>query len=192
MPMTTVGLASTSMDYSVRAATPDDAAHLAALHVASWQSAYRGLLPDDVLDNLELPPRERKWAAYLSEPQSRRCTLVACARDDILGFVTVGPNREETAQPDEGELHALYLHPRYWRRRIGSGLHSVALSHLREKGFKNATLWVLDGNERALGFYLQAGWHADMTSRTVVGPSGVPLPENRLRRDLPARTGIDR
>jgi hypothetical protein len=37
---------------SVRAATPDDAAAVAGVHVRSWQAAYRGLIADAYLDGL--------------------------------------------------------------------------------------------------------------------------------------------
>jgi hypothetical protein len=35
----------------VRVARPDDAAAVAGVHVRSWQQGYRGLLPDDFLDD---------------------------------------------------------------------------------------------------------------------------------------------
>ena len=39
-------------DVLVRTAKPDDAVPIAEIHVALWQSAYRGLLPDSLLDDL--------------------------------------------------------------------------------------------------------------------------------------------
>ena len=36
----------------MRLAMSADAAAIARLHVASWQTAYRGALPDDYLDRL--------------------------------------------------------------------------------------------------------------------------------------------
>ena len=37
----------------IRAARVEDAAQIAAVHVRSWQSAYRGLLPQAYLDGLD-------------------------------------------------------------------------------------------------------------------------------------------
>jgi len=42
----------------IRPATPEDARAIAEVHVASWRYAYRGLLPDDVLDRLSVEERE--------------------------------------------------------------------------------------------------------------------------------------
>ena len=35
-------------------ATPEDALEVAGVHVRAWQSAYRGLLPDEHLDGLRV------------------------------------------------------------------------------------------------------------------------------------------
>ena len=39
----------------LREATPADAPALAAVQVASWRAAYRGLMPDGVLAGLSVP-----------------------------------------------------------------------------------------------------------------------------------------
>jgi hypothetical protein len=38
----------------IRLATPDDAWPIAAVDVAGWQAAYRGLMPDDYQDGLSI------------------------------------------------------------------------------------------------------------------------------------------
>jgi hypothetical protein len=39
---------------AVRPATPDDADAIASVHVRSWQAAYRGIVPDAMLDALSI------------------------------------------------------------------------------------------------------------------------------------------
>jgi hypothetical protein len=46
----------------LRAATPRDALGVARVHVRSWQLAYRGLLPDDYLDQLTPANRARGYS----------------------------------------------------------------------------------------------------------------------------------
>jgi len=41
----------------IHLATPDDALPLARLHVAAWRAAYRGLVPDEFLDGLDVDAR---------------------------------------------------------------------------------------------------------------------------------------
>lgn len=61
----------------VRGASGDDAAAIAEIHVRSWQAAYRGVLPDELLDSLSVSERETSWRALLSGSEDRQVTLVA-------------------------------------------------------------------------------------------------------------------
>ncbi len=48
-------------DLTVRAASSSDARAIAAVHVRAGQVAYRGLLPDELLDRLSVEDREGSW-----------------------------------------------------------------------------------------------------------------------------------
>lgn len=54
----------------------DDARAIAAVHIASWRAAYRGLLPDAALDALTLDGREGDWRRWLAPGGARERTLV--------------------------------------------------------------------------------------------------------------------
>lgn len=47
---------------SIRAATPNDAALIAGVHVASWRETYAGLLPEAMLSDLSVSDRTGRWA----------------------------------------------------------------------------------------------------------------------------------
>jgi hypothetical protein len=49
------------MILTVRRAELRDAAGIAAVHVASWQEAYRGLLPQEYLESLSVRDRIETW-----------------------------------------------------------------------------------------------------------------------------------
>jgi len=49
----------------LRAAVPADARAIAEIHVASWRSAYRGLLPDSLLDAMSVDELEQRWRSRL-------------------------------------------------------------------------------------------------------------------------------
>ena len=55
----------------VRRATTEDAAGIASVHVHSWLAAYRGLMPDDMLDSLTVEERTESWLRFL-EPRLGR------------------------------------------------------------------------------------------------------------------------
>lgn len=168
----------------VRRAVPGDAAGVAEVHVASWQVGYAGLLPDDLLARLSVEERTRSWTTNLAASDGR-CTLVALDDGDrVLGFASVGPDRDDDAAPGTGELWALYAHPDSWRRGVGSSLMGAATDELVTRGFDRATLWVLTSNDRARRFYERHGWRARDRHKTD-WRDDVRLDEVQYELDLP-------
>jgi hypothetical protein len=72
---------------SVRSATVQDSAGIAAAHVASWQFFYRDLLPAELIEARNDDVRRKQWDSSLRSPD--RITLVACEGDAIVGFASV-------------------------------------------------------------------------------------------------------
>lgn len=168
----------------VREAVVDDALGIARVHVTGWQVGYAGLLPEGYLDALSVDARAQRWAATLREPDARAvATLVATADRDVVGFVTVGRSRDDDAEKDVGELWGIYVDPQHWGTGAGHALHEGAIGALRAVGLTAATLWVLRGNDRAIGFYRQHGWTADGATKTD-WRDDVRLDEERYRRTL--------
>jgi ribosomal protein S18 acetylase RimI-like enzyme len=186
MPSRTSRRDSMNIVAEIRNAHPGDAHAIAAVNVESWQTAYRGLLPNSVLVNLSVPDRERTWFRILVDPPPRTAILLATSNTAVLGFVAVGPDQDSTAGSEAGQLYAIYLRSRQRGRGIGTQLHNAAMDRLSTLGFRHATLWVLEGNERAIRFYHRNRWIADGVRRIDQGPQGVDLPELRLRRTLAA------
>jgi RimJ/RimL family protein N-acetyltransferase len=166
---------------TLRDATPADAGDIAAVHVESWQSGYRGLMPDEVLDGLSVATREQWWWQTLSSP-GVRATLLVVEADTLLGFAAVGTGRD--GDPVIGELYAMYLRSTAWGRGVGCTLHAAAMARLEAFGFERASLWMLAGNQRAQRFYHREGWAADGRSKLVAGPGGVELDHRGMARPL--------
>jgi GNAT superfamily N-acetyltransferase len=165
----------------LRPAEPADAAAVARVHVRSWQVAYRGLLPDEYLDDLQAEDRAPHYTFGDCGP-GRPLTTVAIERGEIRGFATTGPSRDGD-RPDSGELYALYVDPPSWDLGVGRALMGRAREHLARAGFAQAHLWVLDGNVRAERFYRLDGWSPDGLRR----PEelwGVVVKEARYRTTL--------
>jgi GNAT superfamily N-acetyltransferase len=83
-----------------------------------------------------------------------------------------------------GELLALYVDPGSWGKGIGRRLLVEARARLAGRGFVEAILWVLAGNERAERFYRVDGWRPD-GARRHDEIWGVTADEVRYRRALP-------
>lgn len=143
----------------IRAAEPEDAAAIAHVHVDSWRTTYRGLLPDSVLTAQSVEHRAAMWrraAAAAQAGESRSCVLVAQdLTDGIVGFASAGPARDETSGFDS-ELYAIYLLERHQGRGIGRRLAERAVELLLERGATSMRVWVLAGNP-AQAFYERLG-----------------------------------
>jgi len=169
----------------IRKATVADAAAIAAVHVRSWQAAYRGLLPREFLDGLDTARRQEGWARGLAADEWPRAGVLVAEQDDqVRGFVGVGPARDAGADPAHvAELAAIYLLPEAWGQGMGRLLMARAVEAMTSAGYQRASLWVLDTNARARRFYEAAGWHADGASKTD-SSWGVPLSEVRYQISL--------
>jgi GNAT superfamily N-acetyltransferase len=140
----------------IRPAEPADAMAVARVHVRTWQTAYRTLIPDSYLDSVRPEERAERYDFATRDPLKPH-TVVAADGDAILGFATTAPSRDPDL-PEHGELCALYVDPAQWGRGIGVALISAARARLGELGFRKALLWVLAGNVRAVRFYEIDGW----------------------------------
>jgi L-amino acid N-acyltransferase YncA len=168
----------------IRHATTDDAARIGAIHVGSWQWAYRGLIPDAYLDSMDPVARGDSWAMRLADEGEAGQMLVAVINGSVQGFVRFGASRDEDANAETGEVHAIYLDPQSVGLGIGRRLFSSCLSSLRTSGCKQATVWVLDSNSRARSFYEAAGLVLDGGAKKVDDRRGFVLSEVRYRMEL--------
>jgi GNAT superfamily N-acetyltransferase len=167
----------------IRRALADDALGVATVHVRSWQAAYKGLMPATYLDQLDVERRRVGWERNIAEADWPRAgTLVATeANVHVVGFAHIGPAREGDGDPTVvGELAAIYLLPGVWGSGVGRRLMLAAVNLLRDAGFAEAILWVLEGNERAQRFYEIGGWQLDGAAKDVV-IADIPLAEVRYR-----------
>jgi GNAT superfamily N-acetyltransferase len=169
----------------IRPATAGDAAQIGLVHVRSWQAAYRGLIPQDFLDHLDPAARAALWHRHLQQTDwTRAGVLVAEAGEELEGFASYGPSRDEDADRTcVGEISTLYVLAESWGQGLGRRLMAEAVEHLTAAGYTQATLWVLGTNARARRFYAAAGWSED--GAVLEDASfGFPLAEVRYRRTL--------
>jgi ribosomal protein S18 acetylase RimI-like enzyme len=171
----------------IRAAQPPDAAQIAAAHVRTWQSAYRGHLPQDLLDSMYPAQRVPRWQATLEQADwPRKGTLVAEDGEAIVGFADLRPARDHDRDPGSvGEITSFYVVPDRWGNGIGRQLMNAGVTALTRAGYLLATLWVLDTNVRAIRFYEAMGWRADGGVKDDE-VAGMRIRDLRYQRDLAA------
>lgn len=138
----------------VRPAEIEDAAAIARVHVDTWRTAYRGLLPDDYLASLDEAGYAERWRRTLAAGSSQ----VYVAEDDrqIVGFASGGMER---AGEDgfTGELYAIYVLDSAQGRGHGRRLVQAVVQGLRQMGLGDMIVWVLRDNHPARHFYERLG-----------------------------------
>jgi GNAT superfamily N-acetyltransferase len=140
---------------SVRPATADDAAAIAAIFLSSAGEAGG-----------ETPTAMEPPAIHGGE-------LVAEDEDGVVGFAIV----------KDGGVDLLFTHPRAWGRGAGRALVVAAEDALRDAGFAEVSLWADERNASARRFYQASGWRKTTDSRERVW-NGAPLRELRYRKRL--------
>lgn len=143
---------------TIRPATLDDALGIAKVHVDTWRSTYRGIVPSSFLDNMSYEEGEGRWLNHLrnAEIDGKRCFFVA--EDEpghIVGFISGGFNREDDPVY-MGELYAIYIVQAYHGRSIGQKLVLMLVEKLLQMGIETMLLWVFAVNP-ARKFYEALG-----------------------------------
>ncbi|MBW8487333.1 GNAT family N-acetyltransferase [Actinomadura parmotrematis] len=169
---------------TIRRAEPADAAGIATVHVRSWQSAYRGSIPQDHLDRLSADERRPLWEHRIAASSwPVRGVLVAETDGRLTGFAPFGPTRDKDADPATvAEVAALYLEPEAQGSGLGRAPIAKALDNLTTAGYTQVTLWVLNTSTKARLFYENTGWRSDGTVKTTTA-RGPELTEPRYHRE---------
>ena len=157
-------------------ACDDDVDRIAALHVAAWRDAYRGLLPQAYLDELSVDARKAQWTRALADPAIE--VLVARHEQTLVGLASYGPSRDDDTDAATMELYAIYVAPRSCRRGIGRRLWQAVRRGVAARNGAAVTLWVLQGNHAAQRFYQAQGFVADGQHKTLT-LDGTRLAERR-------------
>lgn len=145
-------------------ADEDDAHAIAALHAASWQSAYRGILPDAFLDREVIGNRQQVWHQRLHAPLPNQVVVKALCDGTLCGFSCTYLD----ADPQWGALlDNLHVSPAQTGHGVGAQLlaKTRARAHAQRHG-SALHLWVFEANARARRFYERHGGR--VTERAIV------------------------
>ncbi len=178
----------------VRPARAEDAPQLARAQLSTWRTAYRRLLPRQVLAELDEEWMAQGWlAAITAPPTPRHRVLVAVEQAEqsyLVGFAASGPADEAALAPGEEPLPEsvaavtdLLVEPRWGRRGHGSRLLAASVDLWREDGYDTAVAWAYEGDPATLGFLTSAGWRPDGAGRAL-DVEDMLVPQVRLHAGL--------
>ncbi|QUW24099.1 GNAT family N-acetyltransferase [Sporosarcina sp. Marseille-Q4063] len=137
----------------IRKADIKDIPGIAKVHVDSWRTTYKGIVPDTFLNRLSYESREQIWKRGIEENH------IYIAEDEsgqIVGFATGGKERTGKYEKYKGELYAIYLLKGQQRKGLGQKLFNSVVYDLMDKKLNSMLIWALEENS-ACGFYEKLG-----------------------------------
>lgn len=165
-----------------RDAAPADAPLIAAMHVASWRSAYAPIMDPAYLDGPIEAERLATWERRLGAPQPHQRVVIAEVGGTPTGFACLIGDADPRWGTLLDNLHAL---PSAKGGGIGSALLGEAarwsLAHWPDAGLH---LFCYADNVAARGFYLHRGG-VIVEDIDKPGPDGRVLPEHRIWWERP-------
>lgn len=152
------------LSINIHRATPDDAVAIKKIHVETYQTSYRGYIPDEYLDNIPLDNNViERTKKYL---ETTECWLVVYDEKPV-GFAYV-------TYPEEGdfEINALYVHPNYQKCGAGSALVNYLCREKKEQGYAKCIVWTMKFGP-SIGFYEKMNFRK--TSEEKTWKSDIPI-----------------
>jgi GNAT superfamily N-acetyltransferase len=176
---------------AVHTAEAGDIDSIARIQVDTWRTAYRDLLPEEVLEELDPEEVGRIW--LMTVEQGDVTVYVATEGPWTVGFCVAGPAPEDEIADLQGNppqdaattglVGTLLVEPRWGRRGHGGRLLATAAAGLREAGYARGVVWVPETDDVTIAFYGRVGWEGDGMVRTL-DAGGRPLREIRLTGGL--------
>jgi GNAT superfamily N-acetyltransferase len=132
----------------IRNARPGDAAGIAGVHVASWQSTYAGLLPAAFLVGMTERAVCVHWRATLMAGEGAGTVVAthgAGGGQTVVGFASYGKARA-ALDGFQGEFYALYLQDFAQGQGTGRRLMGAMAERMLAIDVRSAVVWCLAQN----------------------------------------------
>jgi ribosomal protein S18 acetylase RimI-like enzyme len=147
------------MSCYIRYATAKDADLLGHIYPIAYCSAYRGLIPDSVLNKIN--SRYMKKLFYEIITKKLEKVALIYENNKVAGFMSIGKYSGKDLDNTWGEIKRIHLLPSFRGRGIGTEFLTWGLNELSSMGYKKVCLWVFEKNTRARHFYEKFGFTHD-------------------------------
>ena len=125
----------------IRQAKIDDIEAISNIKVTGWQNAYRGIIDNEYLDNMNVEHVIRKNKANFNNQNF----IVAEMNQTVVGFCGYSYNYENNTEAD-CELIGIYVKPELKRHGIGRKLIKYVIDECKNAGRRKLILWCLRKN----------------------------------------------
>ena len=168
---------------TIRRAGSGDAETVGRIHVESWNVAYRGIMPDEVIARTDLAYRTAFWAERIAAPEWPVYLLEE--NGQAVAFCQMTPTKDSDDDARRvGHITSLHVLPDRRGHGYGRVLMDHVLAEFQRRAFAQVTLWVLEENRSARAFYEKHGFRLD-GGRKMYPQTTVPEVRYRIRLSQP-------
>lgn len=128
----------------IRQAILNDAKGIAQVHVDSWRTTYKGIIPQKSLNNLSYKHRSNLWEKNIQRDDSY-VLVVENDLGEIIGFADAW-KRKNNIEAASGDLTSIYILEEYQGKGIGKCLLKEIFKHFKVLGYEKVFVDVLEAN----------------------------------------------
>lgn len=143
------------MEIIIRNVKYEDIENVVDIKIDGWKTAYRGIVDEDFLDNMnrekEIEKRKNDW--------EENGFIVAEDAGEVVGFCRYTDFYEDLENfPNiDCELRALYVKSNKKRSGIGRKMFTYVVNEFKSKNKKQMILWCFKANFPSRAFYEKMG-----------------------------------
>ncbi len=144
------------------------ATEVAELYYRTFINTYQGLVDAEILKQVSLEASAEKWQELIEDQNLPKYgPLGLYYFEQLAGMLYVGKSQDHDLSDDTGEITRFYVGNDFQGKGGGGLLLVHALGQIKSAGYKRATLWVLEENLKARGFYERYGFEPDGGKRDL-------------------------
>lgn len=155
----------------IRKAVFKDAPNIAKVHVDSWRTTYKDILPEDYLSKLSYDQRTKQWENNM---ENQNVYVAENGQGKIIGFSVGGKRATEDYEAYDGELFAIYILEEEQGNGVGKLLLEPMVDDLTEAGINSMIVLVLEDNP-SKRFYEKLG--AEKINMLTIKMAGISVNE---------------
>lgn len=137
----------------IRKVEYEDIEQIVDINIKDWRKAYKGIIDDDILDNLNRNEKIKKWREHYNIGN----VIVAEENGVVLGYCRYEDNAVYENTDIDSEIVALYVDHDKSGKGVGRKLVEYVMNDLRNKNKNKMIIWCLEKNENARKFYEKMG-----------------------------------
>ncbi len=136
----------------IRKVTIDDIPEMARINVECWKHNYKGIVAQDVLDDMSVEKHIKRRTENFEEMQKDKVFYIKETDGKLVGFISWGLNDDPEA-PYDNEITGLYVDTNQQGKKIGKELFEKILEDELFKHCNSFYLRTLKDNLQSNHFY---------------------------------------